>query len=82
MAALADIVIVIECGMKSGTMHTVNYTVEYDRPIFAVAPPKKNLPGDYSGNIFLINEKKAKPIIDKETIIEKISEIKHQKNLN
>lgn len=82
VAALSDIVIVIECGMKSGTMHTVNYAIEYDRPIFAVAPPKKNLPGDYSGNIFLINEKKAKPIIDKETIIEKISEIKHQKNLN
>ena len=81
VAALADIVIVIECGMKSGTMHTVNYAVEYNKSILVVMPPKKDFSGDFSGNKKIINDKKAIPIKDKEIILNKIYEIKKQKKL-
>lgn len=81
VAALADIVIVIECGMKSGTMHTVNYAVEYNKSVLVVMPPKKDFSGDFSGNKKIINDKKATPIKDKEIILNKIYEIKKQKKL-
>lgn len=81
VAALSDFVIVIECGENSGTMHTVNYAIEYNKPVFAVMPPKKDFSGDFSGNKKIINDKKATPIKDKEIILNKIYEIKNQKKL-
>lgn len=59
VAALCDATLVIECGIKSGTMHTVNAAEEYNRQIFAYLP--ENYSKDtYDGNEFILNNKDAK----------------------
>lgn len=49
IAALSDITFVIECGVKSGTMHTVDRAFEYKR-IIGIYSPDDASKGDFSGN--------------------------------
>lgn len=54
VAAFCDATFVVECGVESGTMHTVNAANEYERQIFAYLPDDLSK-GDYSGNDFIVN---------------------------
>ena len=62
-AALSTAVLVIECGLKSGTMHTVHFAERYLRPIYALPPHSKGLPSQ-EGNRLLLRTGRAKPWID------------------
>ena len=58
VAAFSDATLVIECGIKSGTMHTVNAAEKYKRQIFAYLP--ENYSKDtYYGNEFILNNKNS-----------------------
>jgi len=59
-AALAEKVVIAQCPVKSGTMHTVEFARKYRRKIYAAVYTKEN---EYnSGNRKLIKEQIAKPI--------------------
>ena len=59
-AALAEKVVIAQCPVKSGTMHTVEFARKYRRKIYAAVYTKEK---EYnSGNRKLIKEQKAKPI--------------------
>ena len=50
VAAFSDAVFVVECGLKSGTMHTVEAAQKYDKKIFTFIP--EDIPeGEYEGNL-------------------------------
>ena len=55
MAALSDAIFVVECGVESGTMHTVNFAKEYKRQIYSYLPDERP-EGSYDGNEFILNE--------------------------
>lgn len=57
-AALSDMTFVVECNVKSGTMHTINAAVEYGRRIACFYPKKTSL-GNYSGNANMLEQKSA-----------------------
>lgn len=53
VAAFSDATFVVECGVKSGTMHTVNAAKVFDRQIYAYLPDE--IPnGLYDGNEFIL----------------------------
>ena len=56
VAAFCDATFVVECGVKSGTMHTVNFASEYGRPIYAYLPEERS-EGSYDGNEFILENK-------------------------
>ena len=71
VAAFSDINFVIQCGEKSGTMHTVNATIDYKnsdsiyhRDLYVYLPSElskenyieDNAIGDFSGNVKILNE--------------------------
>ena len=56
VAAFCDATFVVECGVKSGTMHTVNFAREYGRPIYAYLPEERS-EGSYDGNEFILENK-------------------------
>lgn len=56
VAALSDATFVVECGVKSGTMHTVDAACEYQRQIYSYLPDERTK-GSYDGNELIINEK-------------------------
>lgn len=58
IAALADATVIVECGVKSGTMHAANAALKFQRPVGCYLPDELDR-GDYSGNQFLITEKNA-----------------------
>ena len=50
VAAFIDALFVVECGLKSGTMHTVEAAQKYRKTIFTFIP--KDIPeGEYEGNL-------------------------------
>ena len=59
-AALSAELLVIECGVQSGTMHTVHFAERYHRPIFALPPHTDDLPS-LEGNRQLLQSGRAKP---------------------
>ena len=59
-AALSAELLVIECGVQSGTMHTVRFAERYHRPIFAL-PPHTDLLPSLGGNRQLLQSGRAKP---------------------
>ena len=59
-AALSAELLVIECGTKSGTMHTVRFAERYRRPIFTLPPHTDHLPS-LEGNRQLLQSGRAKP---------------------
>ena len=54
VAALSDKVFVLECGIKSGTMHTVKHALKMRKPI-AVLDGTDSI-GDFSGNEEILNK--------------------------
>ena len=56
VAALSDVIVVIECGEKSGTMHTVEAAMKMHKPIACYYTDRG---GDYSGNKKLIDSGSA-----------------------
>lgn len=59
-AALANSIIVTQCLINSGTMHTVQFGRQYGKTIYAI----REIPNEYnSGNCFLVDSGQAKPII-------------------
>lgn len=59
-AALSAELLVIECGVQSGTMHTVRFAERYHRPIFALPPHTDRFPS-LEGNRQLLQSGRAKP---------------------
>ena len=59
-AAISAELLVIECGVQSGTMHTVRFAERYRRPIFALPPHTDHLPS-LEGNRQLLQSGRAKP---------------------
>ena len=55
VAAFSDATFVVECGVKSGTMHTVNFANDYKKPIYTYLPTERP-EGSYDGNEFILNE--------------------------
>jgi len=55
IAAFCDATFVVECGVKSGTMHTVNAANDYKRQIYAFLPDERP-EGSYDGNEFILSE--------------------------
>ena len=79
VAAFSDINFVIQCGEKSGTMHTVNATIDYKnkdsvyhRDLYVYLPDElskdkyieDNPIGDYSGNVKILNEGNGTKVSD------------------
>ena len=58
-ATLSAELLVIECGVQSGTMHTVRFAERYRRPIFALPPHTDRLPSQ-EGNRQLLQSGRAK----------------------
>lgn len=65
VAALSDAVFVVECGVKSGTMHTVDFAGEYNKPIFTFLPQNK-LNSPYDGNEYIFAKKNGIKVSDNE----------------
>lgn len=59
-AALSAELLVIECGVQSGTMHTVHFAERYHRPIFAL-PPHTDRLSSLEGNRQLLQSGRAEP---------------------
>ena len=55
VAALSDAIFVVECGIKSGTMHTVNFSRKYNTPLFTYLPNERPYES-FGGNEFILNE--------------------------
>ncbi|WP_104504271.1 DNA-processing protein DprA [Acinetobacter indicus] len=83
-AGLANSTIVIETGIKGGTMHAVNTTLELQRNLYCVTHPDKYKKEEkIQGNIQLIKEGKAKPLGNKEELEELVNLVKQgRSNLN
>lgn len=56
VAALSKFIFVIECSVKSGTMHTVDYGKEYGRNIACYLPTSDNIGSEYAGNQYIKNQ--------------------------
>lgn len=57
VAAFSDATFVVECGVKSGTMHTVDAAEKYKRQIYAYLPDDR-LSGTYDGNEYILDNNK------------------------
>lgn len=68
IAGLSEATIVIECKKNSGTMHTVNYALEYKRRIGCLLSPNTMDQASFEGNYYLINNKNAKAILNEDDI--------------
>ena len=68
IAALSDATMVVECGVKSGTMHTVDAAEQMKRKLacYYIADSSK---GTYDGNEFMIKEKGAYKISDTNDLV-------------
>lgn len=53
VAAFCDATFVVECGIKSGTMHTVNSAIDYNRQLFTYLPEIMSERA-YGGNEFIL----------------------------
>lgn len=59
VAALSDLTFVVECDVRSGTMHTVDFAREYERPV-ACFYPIIQVSGTYMGNKYMMRKGAAK----------------------
>lgn len=79
VAAFCDATLVVECGVKSGTMHTVNAARDYDRQIYAYLPAERP-EGSYDGNEFILTEKEdAVEVEDIGEFINSLNNLKQEK---
>ena len=72
VAALSDVTFVVECDVKSGTMHTVDAASEYKRRLSCYYPPSMEM-GGYAGNEFMVKTKKAIKVSDTGDLIKLFS---------
>lgn len=69
VAAFSDITFVVECGIKSGTMHTVNACLEYkekvdySRELYCYLPEDESL-GEYMRNKFILENGNSTKVTD------------------
>lgn len=68
VAALASAVLVIQCGIESGTMHTVEFAENYRTMLGCYEGDISK--GDYSGNRFILERKNSMSIKDESQIEE------------
>lgn len=80
IAALSDATMVVECGVKSGTMHTVDAAEQMKRKLacYYIADSSK---GTYDGNEFMIKEKGAYKISDTTDLVPFLEEL-NKKEIN
>lgn len=72
-SGLADATIVIETGIKGGTLHTANFCLQQGRLLAAISHPEKYRGEEKAqGNKMLINKRGALPISDRCDLEEKI----------
>lgn len=76
VAALSDKVFVLECGVKSGTMHTVKYALKMRKPI-AVLDGADSI-GDFSGNEEILNKSLGVKISNEDDLDMFMSGIEYQ----
>ncbi len=57
-AAWAPSLLVTQCGIPSGTLHTVRFALELHRPVAVLRPPANSNNEQYAGNICLTEEYK------------------------
>jgi len=69
VVALGEILIVSECELKSGTMHSINFARAMGKDIY-VLPHRL---GESEGTNYLLEENQAKPIYNLEKFVEEIS---------
>ena len=67
IAALSEATVVAECGVKSGTMHTVDAAVRLKRKV-ACYMPSDLTKGSYEGNLHMIQNMDAIPLKDTEDL--------------
>jgi DNA processing protein len=72
IAALTPITVVIEAGIRSGSIRTANNAIELNRELFAVPGPLTSAAS--AGTNSLIAEGKAKALVDTKTITTEVSE--------
>lgn len=63
IAAMSDAILVIECGMNSGTMHAVENGIRLNRRIAAYATSFSDK-GNYEGNAYIVSKKLGSGIED------------------
>ncbi|WP_405286996.1 DNA-processing protein DprA [Methanobrevibacter sp.] len=56
VAAFSDATFVVECGIESGTMHTVDAASDYGRKIYSYLPEDTSV-GSFDGNEFILKNK-------------------------
>lgn len=85
VAAFSDIVFVLQCGEKSGTMHTVNVTIDFKkvnhRDLYVYIPEDMS-DGDYSGNISILKSNNGTKVSDIDEFCEEIVILEKDNNLN
>ena len=96
VAAFSDINFVIQCGEKSGTMHTVNATINYKnsdsiyhRDLYVYLPNElskenyveDNPIGDYSGNVKILKEGNGTRVSDIEEFCEELAILDSSPNI-
>ncbi|WP_206045576.1 DNA-processing protein DprA [Hornefia butyriciproducens] len=69
VAGLSGSILVIECSEESGTMQTVKFGNKYNKVVGTYVPSDASM-GDYSGNIFIIDNKMGISINSKEKLPE------------
>lgn len=80
VAALSDALFVVECGINSGTMHTVDFAKEYERPIYSYLPDERP-EGSYDGNEYILkNYEDALKVEDIEEFLEYLNALKIKKS--
>lgn len=75
IASISDATIVVECGKKSGTMHTVEAALKQSKPI-GVYYTDQGERGNYEGNSFILEKKNGLRISDTaslEAFLEKVA---------
>ncbi len=77
VAALSDVTFVVQCGVKSGTMHTVDAAFKYERKLGCYYPTSMEL-GDYSGNEYMIKMKNAVKVSDTDDLIDLLTDVSEQ----
>jgi DNA processing protein len=70
-SGLSNKVIVLETDLRSGTMHTVKFAIEQNRPIAVVAshPSIDMQKEELQGSVYLIENKLAVPLKDKKELL-------------
>ena len=75
VAAFCDATFVVECGIGSGTMHTVNAAFDYGKTVFSYLPENKS--GEsFEGNELILKNKNAVKVEDINVFLENLENLK------